>query len=215
MKNEELNLAELLKDCPKGTKLYSPICGAVELVATLSPVYDYQIKTTANHNYYYFTREGYYETSGTPECVLFPSKDQRDWNVWKAEQNKNKNPFKVGDYVIYRNNLIHIITRIIDNNNVVANFINSTISTRLGTADLNKIDKYPIEHFKSFSPVLVRNSSSTKWTASYFSHYENPTHKFAANGRYYEQCVPYNEETKHLVGTIKEAPEFYINWQEE
>ena len=29
--NEKLNLVEILKDCPKGTKLYSPIFGEVEL----------------------------------------------------------------------------------------------------------------------------------------------------------------------------------------
>ena len=31
MSNENLNLAEILKDCPKGTKLYSTIYGDVEL----------------------------------------------------------------------------------------------------------------------------------------------------------------------------------------
>ena len=30
--NENLNLAKILKDCPKGTKLYSTIYGDVELV---------------------------------------------------------------------------------------------------------------------------------------------------------------------------------------
>lgn len=26
-----INIAEILKDCPKGAKLYSPMCGEVEL----------------------------------------------------------------------------------------------------------------------------------------------------------------------------------------
>lgn len=30
MSNENLNLAEILKDCNKGTKLYSPLFGEVE-----------------------------------------------------------------------------------------------------------------------------------------------------------------------------------------
>ena len=29
-----------------------------------------------------------------------------------------------------------------------------------------------------------------------------------------EMIIPYNDETKHLVGTIREAPEFYRYWEE-
>ena len=30
----------------------------------------------------------------------------------------------------------------------------------------------------------------------------------------YYYCIPYNEETKHLVGTTNEAPEFYRYWED-
>ena len=33
--NENLNLVEILKDCPEGTKLYSPIYGDVKLVKVI------------------------------------------------------------------------------------------------------------------------------------------------------------------------------------
>ena len=33
------------------------------------------------------------------------------------------------------------------------------------------------------------------------------------NGEY-RHCIPYNDETKHLVGTTEEAPEFYRYWED-
>ena len=47
--NEILNLVEILKDCHRGTKLYSPIYGDVELVCVVqneSVEYPIQIKTS-------------------------------------------------------------------------------------------------------------------------------------------------------------------------
>ena len=29
----------------------------------------------------------------------------------------------------------------------------------------------------------------------------------------WKRCIPYNEDTKHLVGTTEEAPEYYRNWE--
>ena len=81
------NIAEILKDCPEGTKLYSPMCGE----CTLSEVTDYTIRVLdSNANYYNFYFNGYYIKSG--ECLLFPSKENRDWDMFF--------PFKDGD-VLY------------------------------------------------------------------------------------------------------------------
>ena len=30
----------------------------------------------------------------------------------------------------------------------------------------------------------------------------------------YGQCIPYNDDTKHLVGTNEEAPEYYRHWED-
>lgn len=218
MKNQELNLVELLKDCPKGTKFYTPICGVVEFVTTggiLAP--NYPIKTTNNIDEYYFTKEGYFHMNGTPECLLFPSKDQRDWNLWKEEQNKKENPFKVGDYVINnRDDSLNIITRVIDKDNVEARFTNSIINMYLAIAYLTKIDKYPIERFQPFDKVLCRHSDKDKWKADFFSHINTGDREYPFYATFnFRYCIPYNLETKHLVGTTEKAPEFYINWKEE
>lgn len=34
------------------------------------------------------------------------------------------------------------------------------------------------------------------------------------SGEYFKVCIPYNEETKHLVGTKDDCPEYYKWWEE-
>lgn len=74
-----MNIAEILKKCPKGTKLYSPIFGEVELDNVDDKKYPITC-ITRNVGYELFTSEGkYFLDYPDTECVLFPSKDQRDW----------------------------------------------------------------------------------------------------------------------------------------
>lgn len=87
---ENLNLEEILKGCPKGTKLYSPICGEVEFVEILSGC-DLSIKTISKtYNLMLFCKNGQYLMGG--ECVLFPSKDQRDWSKFQQKKPKDDEP---------------------------------------------------------------------------------------------------------------------------
>ena len=80
-----MNIAEILKKCPKGMKLYSPVFGEVELE---------DVKNEQNFPIYCITEKGgldaftsdgrIYSEYPHAECVLFPSKDQRDWNKFIA-----------------------------------------------------------------------------------------------------------------------------------
>ena len=47
--NKNLNLVEILKDCPEGTKLYSPIYGYVEFVR-VSQRAEYPIEVKLSDN---------------------------------------------------------------------------------------------------------------------------------------------------------------------
>ena len=86
--NENINLVEILKDCPKGTKLYSPLVGEVELSYIKeddTPVISVKaIETEMPPNFpsltLTFYTGGQYSLSQNGECMLFPSKDQRDWS---------------------------------------------------------------------------------------------------------------------------------------
>ena len=91
---EKINIAELLKDCPKGMELYSPIFGEVYL-DKIRPHLAIVVTTNKERGdikeeFFY---DGRYGING--ECMLFPSKDQQDWS-------KFQRPFKDGDAVTYK-----------------------------------------------------------------------------------------------------------------
>ena len=82
-----INIAEILKDCPKGTKLYSPICGECRLIKIYDGLGFDVINDT--DDVFNFSYDGRYNLNG--ECCIFPSKDNRDWNTFR--------PFKDGDII--------------------------------------------------------------------------------------------------------------------
>lgn len=66
-----------------------------------------------------------------------------------------------------------------------------------------------------FDRVLVRDNKDLVWKINIYSHkYYNPNHPYQCIASVYRYCIPYNEETKHLVGTTDEAPEFYRYWED-
>lgn len=77
-------------------------------------------------------------------------------------------------------------------------------------------DKFDPKFFKPFDKALVRIDSDDNWYAVFFSHIEDLNgEKFVTTaGMCYKQMIPYNENTKHLLGTNNEAPEFYKCWED-
>lgn len=78
-----MNIAEILKYCPKGTKLYSTVYGEVEFNKIDKDI----IYINVPYIIALFS-DGKYKKEG--ECLLFPSKNQRDWNEFRI-------PAKPGD----------------------------------------------------------------------------------------------------------------------
>lgn len=80
-----INIAEILKNKPKGTKLYSPICGAVELERVLADYHKKSIvvKELNSSNQHRFWHDGNFFRAG--QCVLQPSENMADWSKfsWK------------------------------------------------------------------------------------------------------------------------------------
>lgn len=161
--NENLNLIEILKDCPKGIKLYSPLFGEVEFQEVTAGV-DSPITVRLKYgNIYSFTLAGRIFTSYEGECLLFPSKEQRDWSKFKPKTQPKFDP-----------------------------------------NTLNPFDK-----------VLARNDRED-WGCMFFSHIvkDEDTYPYACGYDMFTYCIPYNEDTKHLVGKVDEAPEFYRYWED-
>lgn len=82
------NIAEILKDCPEGTKLYSLVHGECELVKVIPEQID-----IIYHGIYEMSLDEYGRAFEHGECLLFPSKDNRDWSTF------NKPKFKKGDFL--------------------------------------------------------------------------------------------------------------------
>lgn len=99
-----MNIAEILKNCPKGTKLYSSIFGEVELLRVDKHSITCMIDFGAEES---FQSDGKYMARyPDAECVLFPSKDQRDWSKFgatdKVTNQKQKTELKPFDKVLVR-----------------------------------------------------------------------------------------------------------------
>lgn len=67
------------------------------------------------------------------------------------------------------------------------------------------VDLKPKCEFKPFDKVLGRNEKGDVWEAELFSHYrEESQYPFRCIGFSRKYCIPYNEETAHLLGTTDE-----------
>lgn len=73
--------------------------------------------------------------------------------------------------------------------------------------------KFDPKTLQPFDKVIARLDRLGIWCCELFSFIEEGTNLIKCCGAYYKYCVPYNDETKHLVGTTNEAPEYYRHWE--
>ena len=168
--NENLNLVEILKDCTKGTKLYSTIYGEVELneinINLSEPIHILVRLGEVNYEKVSLAKDGRLYCGCNGECTLFPSKDQRDWSKFKLKKPKfDPKSLKPFDKVLVRTGTKRFHVWLPDFISIPPNEVDETILCM--TIDTDII-----------------------------------------------MAIPYNEETKSLVGTNKEAPEFYRYWED-
>ena len=83
------------------------------------------------------------------------------------------------------------------------------------TAPWYKKEKFDPKTLNPFDRVLVRNYKTMKWRCDHFSHFDGCNYNpCIASCCSYMFCIPYNDDTKHLVGTTEEAPEYYRYWED-
>ena len=162
--NKNIDLTKILKDCPKGTELYSLVYGEVEL-QQVEPRLTYPIVIKLeNGNIERLTSNGKLFELCNGECVLFPYKDKRDWYKF--------------------------------------------------TTPWCKKEKFNPKTLKTFDKVLVMRAF---WQIEFFSHIWRDRledYKYQCSSGSYKICITYNDNTKHLIGTTVEAPEYYRYWEE-
>lgn len=287
-----MKLAEILKDVPSGTKMYSPFLGEVEFIEVAlngeTPSCIHIRKEYKGEKNYWLNPDGTFLNG--EECMLYPSKDCRDWS----------NFFKDGDIITCTNSscsFVSIFKRVLSktsferycllilndgtfrNSIELSDFIKPRFATeeeqqklfdaikrngykwnaetktlekqtkpifnigdkieKLGyrftiaqvkddyylTKCGNKIpfdnqddfrlvpNKFDITTLKPFDKVLVRNTNTECWRISLFGCFSNEERYFMclANCAFY-QCIPYNDDTQHLLGRVIDAPKFYKTW---
>ena len=80
--------------------------------------------------------------------------------------------------------------------------------------DKSKVERFDVNTLQPFDKVLVRGQNGQNWRAELFSHVDNVFRMVAVGSCYWTQCIPYNEDTKHLLGTTNDCPEYFKWWEE-
>ena len=81
----------------------------------------------------------------------------------------------------------------------------------------DKEQRFNPKTLKPFDKVLGRDYRG-KWKCGFFSHIMDKSiyHiQYSCIGNSFMYCIPYNDDTKHLVGTNEKAPEYYRYWGED
>ena len=79
--------------------------------------------------------------------------------------------------------------------------------------DKPKVEKFDPKTLQPFDKVLVRDQRGQDWRTEFFSHIDDTVNRVVCCC-FWKQCIPYNENTKHLVGTNNDCPEYYKWWEE-
>lgn len=173
--NENIDLTKILKGCPEGTEFYSSVYGGVIFVKVISnkyyPILMKQYREGNNSNdIALFTKDGKANYQYNGECILFPSKDQRDWSKFERFWDKPK------------------------------------------------IKKFDPKTFQVFDKVLIRigtNYDSSEWHIDFFEYFDKKNKMiFNLSSLPNNWVIPYNDETKHLINTTDDCPEYYKWWEE-
>ena len=163
--NENINLTKILKDCPRGFELYTPLYGKVFFLHVYeNAMFSIQVRQEPI-GIISFTKDGHFFTD-TPnsECLLLPSHEMRDWSKF--------------------------------------------------TAPWLRKERFDPKTLKAFDRVLCKNGLDI-WRCDFFSSYmETYVCQNVCISGSYSYCIPYNDDTKHLVGTKDEAPEYYRYWED-
>lgn len=202
MENNKINIAEKLKNCPKGTKLYSSLFGKVELLSVDDDCdFPITVRTDEKKEKACFTKEGcYHSCYSDAECVLFPSSKMRDWNKFfkpgdvaielfngcgvlvEEWADDSYTSFKASVFQLKKGGFAKRDKRVFS----IDDFVKASDEQRdKFIADMEKYfgGKYnpdtlqvePVKSecpFKPFDKVLVRDDYGQEWTINFFSHYK-------------------------------------------
>ena len=167
---------------------------------------------------------------GCGECTFFPSREQRDWSKFSAPWYKKYKlvipKFKVGDMIRHKvtnKGDVYEISKVYDDSYGIAGYISLI---KMEYQDLYELvpNKFDPKTLKPFDKVLVKctsiYNSNLVWRVGLFSYFyveDNSIRVYTLgsdDNSPNSYVIPYNDDTKHLVNTAEEAPEYYRYWEE-
>lgn len=225
--NEKLDLTKILKDCPKGTKLYSPLVGEC-IFEEIRAERFFPIITRYLETELAFMADGGYLASPNGDCLLFPSKENRDWSTFKVEKPEKKKPkFKAGDFIT--DGTFYFLVTGMEYGLRTQKGINSAFTPiavdkqfHLCSPDevamfkkslhekgfhWSKSQKKLVYWYRPFERVLVRVGKLMPWRCNVFSHYDRDKEMFVfADGGLLrnEECILPFEGNEKKLGKITE-----------
>ena len=162
--NENLDLTKILDGCPPGTEFYHLIYGQVALREVIKDEYPIVLEPINKFIRTTLTKDGRMNNRYDGECLLYPSKTQRDWSKFERFW------------------------------------------------DESEVERFDPNILQPFDKVLVRNSSFDFWGVEIFGYIDDCNRSFCTN--VWQQCIPYNDDTKCFLGTSDDCPEYYRWWEE-
>lgn len=225
----KINIAEILRDMPEGTKLYSPLfgkCNLDEVCTSDRETYPITLLTSVDASAS-FTKNGHYLNGfEDTECLLFPSAKMRCWDKFFKRGDIVYNPHSQmyavfecwanDDYTEFNTTINYYKDHTFGKEEVCDTecFVKANDEQKalfIATAKKYYGGKYNPEtlqvepktkcSFKPFDKVLVRCGNGI-WGATFFSRRDNKS-AWAYVGvdcNSWEQCIPY-EGNEHLLGT--------------
>ena len=169
--NENIDLTKILDGCPYGTEFYHAGYGRVARFARIVLDSDCPIRFVLDNCLPRYaniavTKKGAISALYEGECLLFPSKDQRDWSRFERFWDKPK------------------------------------------------VQRFDVNTLQPFDKVLVRDKTTNKWCIDLFAYMNIMNQPVVCGNDVFNFCIPYNDDTKHLVGTTYDCPEYYKWWEE-
>lgn len=137
------------------------------------------------------------------------------WNEETKTLEKLIEPkFKVGDYIRQnKKNIVRLVSEVCDNHYLLDE---KDISLPFFAQDVWELvpNKFDINTLKPFeSKVLVREGKTDVWQPSYYGFLNQRNKRFYTTTNTWSMCIPYNEDTKHLIGTTNDCDDFYKTWE--
>ena len=183
--NENIDLTKILEGCPEGAKLWSPVVGEC-----------------------YFE---YIEKTNDEPIILSYRDNTRNYVLRLSSEGKYLSP--------YASNIEDVDICVFPSKEQRdwAKFERFW--------DKPKVERFDPKTFQPFDKVLARCTES-EWMPTLFGFLididNKDPHSPFINGEKvvcvdigYHQCIPYNEETRHLVGTLNDCPKYYKWWEEQ